>query len=303
MKDPKAWELDDLHELISTHAEESSTLEFKRGQVLEDLDNQQLADRRKEEISKDVSAFANRMGGVIVYGMEEDNDEPHPAKDFSPVNPTKCSKERLEQIIASRIKPPIPNLVIRSIHVRSDACVYVVTIPSSHTAHQASDKRYYRRANFSNQMMDDDEIRQTMNRRTKPTYRAQLAINVKGEKRDLWISVSVQNTSVMIGNDISAVLLLPSELGVETPAGTEVIDRNTFVRRLNAFRTTVPPQLRPFESLELRFENVGSIPSEPPSWTVPLFVRVYDQFGQAHEAEFVMSLREESLAKIISEQQ
>ena len=39
MNDPNAWEVDDLHELIATPAEESSTLEFKRGQILQDLIN------------------------------------------------------------------------------------------------------------------------------------------------------------------------------------------------------------------------------------------------------------------------
>ena len=37
MKDPKDWDLDDLQELIATQAEESSTLEFKHGKILEDL--------------------------------------------------------------------------------------------------------------------------------------------------------------------------------------------------------------------------------------------------------------------------
>ena len=60
MKDPALWELDDLNELIATQAEESSTLEFKRGQVLDDLANRQSAADRREEISIDVSAFANR---------------------------------------------------------------------------------------------------------------------------------------------------------------------------------------------------------------------------------------------------
>ena len=134
MKDPTAWEVDDLNELIKGQAEESIALEFKRADALEDLANRQSADRRKEEISKDVSAFANRTGGVIIYGIEEDDDEPYPAKALSPINPTKCSKERLEQIIASRIKPPIQNLVIRPVQVGSDAYVYAVNIPASHTA-------------------------------------------------------------------------------------------------------------------------------------------------------------------------
>ena len=301
MKDPKAWELEDLNELIATQAEESSTLEFKHGRVLENLSNRQSADKRKDDISIDVSAFANRSGGVIIYGMEEEGQKPHPAKALTPIDPAKCSKERLEQIITSRIKPSIQNILIRPIQT-GGGFAYVVIIPGSHTAHQASDKRYYRRANFGNQMMEDDEIRQIMNRPIRTTYRVQLYIT-QWDQDQLSISGNVQNTSVMMGNDVSAVLLLPSELTSNTIAGTEAIDGNTFVRLLDDLRAQVKSQLKPFERKDIYFQRACKIPSQFPSWTVPLFVRVYDQFGQAHEAEFVMSLRPESIGKIVDERQ
>jgi predicted HTH transcriptional regulator len=211
MKDAATWTADDLNELITNQAEESISLEFKHGQVLEDLQNRQAADRRKDEISKDVSAFANRMGGVIIYGLEETKQEPHQAKALTPINPAKCSKERLEQIITSRIRPAIQGLMITPIELRPREVVYVVKIPRSHTAHQASDKRYYRRVNFGNEVMEDDEIRQTMNRQTKPTYHVQLQI-VLIVPAELRITGTIQNTSAICGNDVSALLLLPSEL-------------------------------------------------------------------------------------------
>jgi hypothetical protein len=45
MKDPRDWELDDLKELIATQAKESSALEFKHAQVLEDLNDRLSADK------------------------------------------------------------------------------------------------------------------------------------------------------------------------------------------------------------------------------------------------------------------
>ena len=206
MKDPKDWELDDLKELITIHAEESSTLEFKHGWALEELSNE----KKKDDISIDVSAFANRSGGIIIYGMEEDRAEPHCAKALTSIDAKKCSKERLEQIITSRIKPSIQNIGIRPIKIDTSGYAYVVIIPASHTAHQASDHRYYRRDNFGNQPMEDDEIRQIMNRPIKPTYR----VNILGTPigRELCIAGNVQNTSVMMAKDVSVVLLSPKEL-------------------------------------------------------------------------------------------
>jgi|SRR3990172_7440168 len=301
MKDPKVWEIDDLHELIATQAEESSTLEFKHGQVLEELSNKLFTNKRKDEISVDVSAFANRSGGVIIYGMEEEKVEPHSAKGLTPIEPAKCSKERLEQIITFRIKPSIRNVVIRPIKIDARGCVFVVIIPSSQTAHQASDKRYYRRGNFGNQMMEDDEIRQIMNRPTRTTYRVQIH-TTRISHNELSIAGTVQNTSVMMGNDVSAVLLLPNELTSNTIAGTELIDGKTYVRLLDDFRAQTKSQLTPFEHKEIYFDKC-KIPDEIPSWTVPLFVRVYDQFGQAYEAEFTMSMHPEPIGKIVSKPQ
>jgi hypothetical protein len=302
MKDPKDWKLDDLKELIATQAEETSTLEFKHGKVLEDLNNRLSAEDRKEEISKDVSAFANRSGGVILYGMEQKGREPGSAKALTQIDPAKCSKERLEQIIMSRIKPPIQNIDIRPIKIDSRGYAHVVIIPGSHTAHQASDKRYYRRLNFGNQVMEDDEIRQIMNRPIRPTYRVKLDTSLVGEA-ELFISGNVQNTSVMIGNDVSAVLLSPNEMARNTVAGTEIIDGNTFVRMLDDFRTQEKSQLKPFDVKGICFQRACKIPEHIPSLTVPLFVRVYDQFGQAHEAEFVISLRSDSIGKIVRDRQ
>ena len=45
---------------------------------------------------------------------------------------------------------------------------YVVNIPQSTTAHQASDRRYYKRQNFKAEPMDDYEVRGTLNRAKNP---------------------------------------------------------------------------------------------------------------------------------------
>jgi hypothetical protein len=301
MKDPALWELDDLNELIRSQAEESITLEFKRADTLEGLDNRQLADKRKDEISKDVSAFANRTGGVIVYGIEEDGAEPHPARALSPINPAKCSKERLEQIIASRIKPAIQNLVIRPVKVSADGYAYVVKIPASHTAHQASDKRYYRRGNFGNDAMADDEIRLAMHRQTKPTYTVQLAARLlRANSTGLCFTGTVENTSVMVGHEISTVLLVPTQ---QLGSRTETINGQKYLMVMPENGRLID-QLKPFAMFQVIFEGTYEIPASLKQLLkVPLYVRLYDQFGYAHGAEFEVSLLPASYGKIWESQQ
>jgi hypothetical protein len=250
-----------------------------------------MADKRKEEMSIDISALANRSGGLLIFGIEEEEQPPHVAKALSPIDPLKCSKERLDQIVISRIKPPIPGLLIRPVMLsgeRPSGVAYVVKIPRSHTAHQASDKRYYRRVNFGNQPMDDDEIRQTMNRQTKPTYHIRLTTHEV--KNEISLSGTIQNTSVMVARDVSTVLLLPEEFRSRTPWGSEVIDEKTYVRILNDFRRSVVSQLNPFETMEFRFGSAVKIPDVVQWRQFPAIIRVYDHFGEGHESEFWISL-------------
>ena len=73
------WNEEDLLALINLPAEESVSLEYKGASSLNNTDP------NKNEISKDVSAFANSGGGVIVYGMKETNERTALALD--PIDP------------------------------------------------------------------------------------------------------------------------------------------------------------------------------------------------------------------------
>src|SRR5712692_6307153 len=135
MKAPAEWIEQDLLSLISFKQEESLQLDFKRAESLDS------ADKKKIEISKDVSAFANSAGGTIIYGMAESAHQPHYAEKLSPIEPSEYPKEWLEQIINSRIQPRIQGLLINSVALNSShpgRCAYIACVPHSTTAHHAS---------------------------------------------------------------------------------------------------------------------------------------------------------------------
>ena len=156
----------DLLALISAGVEESAALDYKRADSLNKRD-----DRKKTEITKDVSSFANSAGGVIIYGVAEGStaDTRHRPESLSPVDRGEHSKEWLDQICAG-IQPPIDGLEIHSIQLSSaqNHVAYVLVIPASTTAHQATDGRYYQRRNFLAEWMEDYQIRDVMNRRSHP---------------------------------------------------------------------------------------------------------------------------------------
>ncbi len=150
-----------IQSLIDNEIEESIHIEFKRAEALS------KREAYKKEISKDVSAFANSDGGIIVYGIEEID---HKATKFSFVDGNVFTKEWLEQIISSTIKRAIPDIKIFPIRVEAQIkkTVYVVQIPSSIEApHLTKEKRFYKRYNFQSVEMEEYEIRQLYGRRLK----------------------------------------------------------------------------------------------------------------------------------------
>lgn len=146
----------DLQDLIRNEVQESLHLDYKRSLA---IDNSQRA-----EIAKDISAFANSDGGLIIYGMEE--KEHLPVKIDQGVDHTRYSREWLEQVINSGIAPRIDGVQITQIPLSDERSVYAVQVPKSYRGpHQASDKRYYKRFNFQLVPMEHYEIEDVRNRR------------------------------------------------------------------------------------------------------------------------------------------
>ncbi len=166
----------DLQALVDGEIEESLILDYKAADALG------KSDGKKKEITKDVSAMANSAGGQIIYGIKEfdADDRKHLPERIDPVKRTDFTREWLQQVI-NGIQPRLTDIEIESIAIegRPDMVVYVVSIPQSHTAHQASDFRYYRRFNTLSVPMSDYEVRDVMSRRQHPLIELSFQIVVK----------------------------------------------------------------------------------------------------------------------------
>lgn len=198
-----------LTQLIADRIEESSQLEYKGADALG------RSDGKKREITKDISAFANSAGGVLIYGIREfaDAERSHLPERLDPVSQSEYSKEWLDQITAS-IQPRIEGLRIVPVHVGpelNDYC-YAVEIPQSGTAHQALDRRYYRRRNFESTAMEDYEIRDVMNRRRHPLLTAEVQVVSRWLEGNSYIAVRVQNMSRVMARHYAVVVHMPLRL-------------------------------------------------------------------------------------------
>lgn len=140
---------EDLEAFVSRRVQESLHLDYK--------DSRALAGNLRE-IAKDVSAFANADGGLLIFGIREENHLPV-AVDEGVLNKA-CTREQLEQTISSNIAPRIEGVIIRQIPLNETHSAYCIQIPKSHRApHQErSAKRYYKRHNFESVPMEDYEL-------------------------------------------------------------------------------------------------------------------------------------------------
>lgn len=194
------WTESRLQNFITSEIEESLTLEYKAAEALD------RADYKKKEITKDVSAMANSAGGIIVYGIAENQreDKRHLPGKISPVDRTRFPREWLEQIIQA-IRPRIDGILIHSVKLESgeNDVAYVVEIPQGNTAHQASDHRYYKRFNFQAVPMEDYEIRDVIFREQTPNIVLSFLIEITDAATDEGVSIGY-NLVVQARNDGSA---------------------------------------------------------------------------------------------------
>lgn len=177
------WNENDLRSLINNQAQESLYLDYKASTALDNNES------NKTEISKDVSAFANSDGGMIIYGIAEKNHLPQRIDGGIAVE---GKREWLEQVINSNIQPRIQEVRIKQIDLTSDPgkAVFVVDVPAGYTAHQAADKRYYRRFNFQSIPMYDYEIKQVINRHKEPILNLSLGFPFEKEDEQLRFPLS-----------------------------------------------------------------------------------------------------------------
>lgn len=161
-----AW----VQDLIAGQVSESIQLDYKQ-QI-------EVGTRAKNrELAKDASSFANSCGGVLVYGVTEEDITD--AGDAGPVivpreliglDPTPGIRERMENIILSTIAPRLPEFRIRPIVFQDsngkDRFLIIVYVAESwtgpHMVTIGGENRYWTRHNFQSGpvVMDEREVRE-----------------------------------------------------------------------------------------------------------------------------------------------
>jgi hypothetical protein len=204
--------IDDLNAILGVEAE-SVALEFKDGGKLQTFD-----ERAKKELVTDVTAFANSGGGVVIYGIrEEDRGGRSVAAALAPVTNPTVTQDRLRETIFSNTDPAFRDFEIKTIAMPGGSA-FVIVVEEGDTAYQNRlDRRYYGRVDASSAPMYGFAIRDVMNRRTAPKVTVQLLVCrdvVRQDEHRYTIVPRLTNDGLLTANHWTLVVGLPAVLAV-----------------------------------------------------------------------------------------
>lgn len=138
--------------------------------VKDNTTKQQLRNKIRNDISKDISGFANTNGGIIAYGVKEDKENRLVEIESEGVSDNIISGTLMtwfSRIVGDVTDPPVQSFCIKKIdHLKNkDECYYLIVIDDSEFApHQALDKKYYGRFDDQTIALPDKYVRDIMNR-------------------------------------------------------------------------------------------------------------------------------------------
>lgn len=115
--------VDDLNALVANRELEKQTVDYKAVLKLD-------VPERKIEFRKDISSFANALGGDYIVGIREEGGFPVEVCGISENNPDGF-KLQIENVLQSNIQPRIPGVQVRPIPLGDDQYVIIIRVPRS----------------------------------------------------------------------------------------------------------------------------------------------------------------------------
>lgn len=212
----KKYNIEDINGFVAGKTRSGDRLDF------------QLADRLipgndKKELwlSKYVSAFANSVGGTIIFGIKSYRGR---ASEIFGVDFKKVSSFWLMNLLENEISPKIENLEVYEIPFTENTSmgVVVVNVPQSlNRPHMASDKRFYQRSKLHEELMDEIRVRELYNLASTPDMEFVGIVNTQGVpalENGQFINLNfypkflVKNAGSAVEKIFKFELWLPSEL-------------------------------------------------------------------------------------------
>jgi hypothetical protein len=163
----------DVEDFILKQIEENLTLEYKGIESLE----------TRAEIGKEISAFSNSSGGILLIGIEEKKTADGRSKIPVAVQwniVKKKDKEWFSQVILANIQPHVNHIDVVSITANDGlGNIFIVDVPASaYSPHMSciDDHQYYERIGARSEPMEHYQVDYHFGRRLRPDLIPQLFI-------------------------------------------------------------------------------------------------------------------------------
>lgn len=195
-------EIDDaaIQSLVDAGATESAHLDFKR-------ESYGASDADKKELLKDISSFANCLGGHLLIGVDEEDGA---ASALTPLAAIDVDKEllRLENIVRTGIEPAIVGLRMKRIDVQAGSIIAVHIPRSFNPPHRVifkNSNRYYSRNSAGAYELSLEELRMLFGKQRSIEERAKTFVG----ERFLRIQANDGALPLPVSNGVLVLHLIP----------------------------------------------------------------------------------------------
>jgi len=190
--------LDDIKTIVHDKVPESRTLDYK-------LELHPMTDGGNKEFLKDVSAFANTMGGYLIYGVKEREGVPIEIQGVRVADFDKL-KQHFENLLRTGVEPAIRGVDLHAVNFEGSKKVIIVKIPRSITRpHAVTTKkhfRFYGRNSSGIHQLEVDDIRRAF------LASETLATKIKTFRNDRLSAISTDETFMPLRPGAKIVLHL-----------------------------------------------------------------------------------------------
>ena len=149
-----------LRSLIGLSIPEDAFLDYKESMDVP------LKKESKREFLKDISAFANAMGGHLLIGCKEPAEGLSMTDQLLGIAGADSLSQDLERLASTSLDPPIVGLRFKVVPVSEQRSCIVVHVPSSmsspHMVNHSGHRTFYRRGSESTFPMTTNEVRELM---------------------------------------------------------------------------------------------------------------------------------------------
>jgi len=187
----------EIANLVENKVPESANLDFKRTTYGN-------RDADKKELLKDISAFANTNGGLLIIGIDESDGYADSVVPFEENADEEI--QRLNSILESSVEPRISDVEIKAIDVDYKGHVIVIKVPKSwnapHRTNYKGSKRFYRRNSAGVYETDISELKKMFNASLERESQ------FKAIRNELIGRVKRSELPVAMPNDTSGYMLL-----------------------------------------------------------------------------------------------